>query len=84
MSDNTFLEGKHLGGGTVLFENAITVPQDDLISYLEKEKEQIIKTSKESYEYPFIIRGILIPRGEPNLVSETYSENYYNRNFKNK
>lgn len=40
MSDNTFLEGKHLGGGTVLFENAITVPQDDLISYLEKEKER--------------------------------------------
>ena len=40
MSDNTFLEGKHLGGGTVLFENAITVPQDDLILYLEQEKER--------------------------------------------
>ena len=31
----------NLGGGTVLFENSIEVPQESLISYLEKEKDRI-------------------------------------------
>jgi hypothetical protein len=39
VNDKKPLEPRHLGGGTVLFENAITVPQNDLISYLENEKE---------------------------------------------
>lgn len=30
----------NLGGGTVLFENAIDIPQESLISYLEKEKDK--------------------------------------------
>jgi hypothetical protein len=48
---------------------------------LEKEKEHIIKTSKESYEYALLKRGLPIYRDEPNLESETYSKNYYNRNY---
>ena len=31
---------EHLGGGTVVFRNAITVPQDTIIPYLEELKEQ--------------------------------------------
>lgn len=34
------MEINNLGGGTVLFKNAVDVPQDDVISYLEKEKER--------------------------------------------
>lgn len=34
------MEGVHLGGGNVLFENAIQVPQDIILAHIEERKEQ--------------------------------------------
>jgi len=63
------------------FNNGLRFTLEHIEDLFEKEKEQIIKTSKESYEYALLKRGLPIYRDEPNLESETYSENYYNRNY---